>query len=306
MKASSVFCSGVDISPGLLLGRLAWKTIHWQLHIHCRRIFGVSIPGDGFLTLPGNQFGLDAFCTWIKHACSPTGSWLCFLPHRLVEAGSICTDPSLALSTNGIWKESWGKSWRTLMKQIRIDEAIRDFKISPHEECMDSPQPPVDRKDWRLNPFFPSLKSEKKTVDAWKSLTMPCILLMSSLTTSTKQIIEESITWFSTLRLLAMQSMLVNCFHWHRRLWPWLTPNPCVSSSFGIEILVRVITIHYSSRLVLHDHYSFTSTVNQTEYILWNIEKNRHITSRHSPRTILVCKPGSPAQGEVRIFGSCT
>lgn len=45
---------------------------------------------------------------------------------------------------------------------------------------------------------------------------------MSMKTTSTKQIMEESITWFSTPRLLAMQSMLVNCFHWHRRQQTWL------------------------------------------------------------------------------------
>lgn len=132
---------------------------------------------------------------------------------------------------------------------------------------------------------------------------MPCILLMSSLTTSTKQIMEESITWFSTLRLLAMQSMLVNCFHWHRRQQTWLgtgsffrsiladhvtmaDPKSLFLIYFGIGILVWVITIHYSSWLVVHDHYSWKA--------LWikpsTYEISKKLAHYKSPNlVILVC-----------------
>ncbi len=133
----------------------------------------------------------------------PTGSWLCFLPQRLVEAGSICKDPKNLVEKNRICKESWGNlDWPWWFK--KNGGLMRPwgffFRVFWLLSAMDSPWGQWYRKDWGP-PMSPEVPGKvAKTGNCWWNehpATMSCIPLMSILTTSTKQIMEESITWFS-------------------------------------------------------------------------------------------------------------
>lgn len=134
-------------------------------------------------------------------------------------------------------------------------------------------------------------------------------------------------------RPLAMQSMLVNCFHWHRRLvnltwdreqfkeaddgWPWLTPK---SKSFFWSILGLGSYLNESLLSITHHGWWYVVITHEK-----HCESNRvHVKYRNIgtlqiakpghpfanlmiiTRCVLMCVPGSPAQGEVSIFGCCT